>query len=293
MSDMLREPIVQVQSISYGYGSTGSVANRAISEVTLEIGRGELIALIGHNGAGKSTLARHLNGLLKPTSGRVLVHGVDTRAMPAYRLARHVGFAFQNPDDQLFAATVAEDISFGPHNLGRDESDVALGVRTVIGRLGLAAVADHHPFLLSRSTRRLVALAGVLALTPDVLVLDEPTVGLDAWAVDRVQVVLQQHVTDGGAVLLISHDLGFVAANASRVILLRDGRVVADAPTRTVMTDLALLTANNLALPPITRLAQALAPCGMRPDVLNLEEFCDAYAALWRARHLLPGMSRA
>lgn len=291
MSGTHRVPIVQVQSVSYHYGSTGDGAGRAISDVTLEIGHGELIALVGQNGSGKSTLARHVNGLLKPCSGRVLVHGVDKREVPIHRLARYVGYAFQNPDDQLFAATVVEDISFGPRNVGHDPAEVERRAGMVIEQLGLGGVAGHHPFLLNRSTRRLVALAGVLALTPDVLVVDEPTDGLDAWAVDRVQAVVRHHVADGGAVLLISHDMGFVAATANRVVILRGGRVVADGPTRTVMTDLSLLTANNLALPPVTRLAQALVPRGMRPGVLNPEEFCDAYAALWRARHLLPGTS--
>ncbi len=289
MSTQQSEPIIQVQSVSYWYGD--DVVDRpAISEVSLEIGRGELIALVGQNGSGKSTLARHLNGLLKPCSGQVLVHGSDTRETPVHRLARYVGYAFQNPDDQLFAATVAEDISFGPRNLGHDTAEVQRRVGMTIERLGLRDVDGHHPLLLPRSARRLVALAGVLALTPDVLVLDEPTAGLDASAVDRVQTVLRQHVAEGGAVLLISHDMGLVASTASRVVMLRCGQVVADGPTRGVMTDRSLLMANNLALPPVTRLAYALIPCGMRPDVLDPEEFCDAYVALWHTRHASSGI---
>ncbi len=278
-----RELIIQVRSVSYRYG--GDVDRQAISEVDLEIRRGELIALLGHNGSGKSTFARHLNGLLKPYAGQVLIHGLDTRELPVHRLARHVGYAFQNPDDQLFAATVAEDIGFGPRNLGHDAAEIERRVGMSIERLGLSDIAGHHPFLLSRSTRRLVALAGVLALAPEVLVLDEPTVDLDAWAADRVLTVLRQQVADGGAVLLISHDMGLVAATADRVVILRGGHVVANGPTRAVMTDLSFLTGNSLALPPVTELAQALAPHGMRPDVLDPQEFCDAYAALWHARH--------
>ncbi len=293
MSTRYHDPIIQAQSVSHCYGGKGEIDRQAISQVSFEIGHGELIALVGQNGSGKSTLARHMNGLLLPSSGQVLVEGVDTRDVPVHQLARHVGYAFQNPDDQLFAATVTEDIGFGPRNLGHDSAEVARRVGLAMEQLGLADVAKHHPFLLSRSARRLVALAGVLALTPDVLVLDEPTVGLDAWAVDQVRAVLRQHVGDGGAVLLISHDMGLVAATASRVVVLRDGRVVADGPARAVMTDRSLLTANNLALPPVTELAQALAPLGMRPDILDSEEFCAAYAALWRTHYGLRETSRA
>lgn len=287
-------PLVDLRAVTYRYGvEAGAVRRDAISDVDLEIRSGELVAFLGGNGAGKSTLARHLNGLLKPTSGQVLVNGQDTRAVPVHRLAGVVGYAFQNPDDQLFASSVAEDISFGPQNLGYPPQEVARRVASAIERLGLQGLEEAYPLLLSRAARRLVALAGVLALGPALLVLDEPTVGLDASAQDRLRHAVQQHVSGGGAAVLISHDMEFVASLADRIVILREGRVVADGPGRQIMTNLPLLADNHLAPPPVINLAQSLRPLGMPPDILDADEFTDAYATLWMAQRMPTGKLRS
>ena len=274
--------MVERASFRYGEPSSASAHPFALTEIDLTIVRGEVVALIGQNGAGKTTLARHLNGLLKPVTGRVLVAGEDTRHVGVSRLAAHVGYAFQNPDHQLFAATVAEDVAFGPQNLGLPSLEIERRVASALASLGLEAVRERHPLLLGYGMRRLVALAGVLALETQLLVLDEPTVGLDRRAADRVLAVVHERQAKGGAVLVITHDLALVAAHATRVVVLREGKVVADGPTRPVLTDAQLLAADGLTLPAVTGLGRALALLGVRPDALTVDEFCDSYASAYR-----------
>ena len=277
-------PLVVVERVSFRYDEDAAPDRRpfALRDVDLTLSRGEIVALIGRNGSGKTTLARHLNGLLKPVSGWVLVGGEDTRRTTVARLATRVGYAFQNPDHQLFAATVADDVGFGPRNLGLLPPAVERRVATALAALGLEAFAGHHPLLLGHGTRRLVALAGVLALGTDVLVLDEPTVGLDRRASERVLKVLHERRLQGGGALIITHDLALAAAHATRIALLCDGELIADGPPRAILTDAALLAQAGLAPPAVTRLARALAPFGVRGDVLTTEEFCDGYAAAYR-----------
>ena len=173
-------------------------------------------------------------------------------------------------------------VAFGPRNLGLPSSEVDRRVASALARLGLEAVGERHPLLLGYGMRRLVALAGVLALETDMLVLDEPTAGLDRRAVDRVLAVVHERQTSGGAALLITHDLALVAAHATRVVLLHDGRVSADGATRDVLTDAALLSSAGLTLPAVAALGRALAPLGVRPDALTVDELCDSYASAYQ-----------
>ena len=275
------KPPVIVDDISFHYDDPAGPAapQFALRGIRFTLDRGEIVALIGQNGSGKSTLARHLNGLLTPTAGRVLVAGHDTRRTPVARLAAHVGYAFQNPDHQLFAPTVAADVAFGPRNLGVSTAATEQRVAKALAALDLTPVATRHPLLLGHGTRRLVALAGVLALDADLLVLDEPTAGLDRDAAGRVLTVIAAHQRRGGSALLITHDLALVAAHASRVVLLHEGRLLADDTPRTVLADEPLLTTAGLAPPLMTRLGRALAPHGIRPDALTVAELCDSFVA--------------
>lgn len=282
------EPIVAMEDLSFRYGASAVGNDRpyAIKGIGLELRRGEIVALIGENGSGKSTLARHLNGLLKPVSGRVLVGGEDTRRTSVARLAGRVGFAFQNPDHQLFAPTVAVEVAFGPRNLGLPTAEVERRVGATLVALGLTAVAERHPLLLGHGRRRLVALAGVLALETDLLVLDEPTVGLDRRAVERVLAVVEQRQGRGGSAVVITHDLSLVADRATRVIVLHRGEIVADGPTRRVLGDDRLLARAGLAMPPVTRLGRALSSFGVRSDALTVDELCVDVEAAWRRRRV-------
>lgn len=276
-------PVIQLDCVSFTYDMAADAGpGFRLREVSLNLLPGELVAVIGQNGSGKSTLGRLCNGLLTPTRGRVLVNGEDIRGRDVAELAPLVGYVFQNPDYQLFAPTVAEDVAFGPRNLGLPPDQVVARVDSVLDDLDLRALADQHPLLQSFAVRRLVALAGVLALGSPALVLDEPASGLDREQSGRLFEIIHQRQRQGTAILLISHDFGQVAAHADRIIVLAEGAVVGDGPPRAVLTDPGLLAAAGLAPTQITRLAQLLAPHGVPPDLLTVSELASAYAELYR-----------
>lgn len=283
-------PLIQFDRVSFAYDQApGSGPGFHLRDVSLTLHAGELIAIIGQNGSGKTTLGRLGNGLLAPTSGRVLVQGEATRGKSVADLAPQVGYVFQNPDHQLFAPTVTADVGFGPRNLGLSPAEIEARVQAALGSLGLTALADHHPLLLSYGERRLVALAGVLALGSPALILDEPTAGLDHAHRDLVLDVIHQRQRDGAGVILITHDFDLVAAHADRVVVMARGDIVGDGPPRAVLTDAALLAAADLAPARITRLAQRLARLGIAADVLTVPEFAHDYEAVYRRAHPLPG----
>ena len=276
-------PIIQLDQVSFAYDSLASSGpGFHLRNVSLGVAPGELVAVIGRNGSGKSTLGRLCNGLLKPTGGRVLVNGEDSSGRDVAQLAPLVGYVFQNPDHQLFAPTVAEDVAFGPRNLGLPPADVAARVDTVLADLGLWELAAAHPLLQSFAVRRLVALAGVLTLGSPALVLDEPASGLDRQQSSQLFHIIHQRQRQGTGILLISHDFGQVATHADRVIVLAEGTVVGDGPPRAILTDAELLAAAGLTPTPVTRLAQLLAPHGIPLDILTVDELVGAYAVLYR-----------
>jgi energy-coupling factor transport system ATP-binding protein len=219
-------PSIDLDDVSFAY--PGGV--HALDGVSLRVEPGEAVAIVGANGSGKSTLVRHLDGLLRPDSGRVLIGGRDVRRVHVAELARQVGLAFQDPDRQLFAGCVRTEVGFGPRNLGVHGPDLEQRVGVALEEVGLAAEADAHPYDLGRSRRKLLALASVLAMRTPVLVLDEPTTGQDARGVERVRGVVARARAEGRTVIAISHDLRFVAECFPRVVVMREGRVVADGP---------------------------------------------------------------
>jgi len=225
MTDLRVEQLVHV----YPEGAV-----RALDGVALHIGPGERVALIGQNGSGKTTLVRHLNGLLRPTSGRVLVDGSDAARLTVAQLATRVGLVFQDPDRQIFAGSVRAEVEFGPRNVGRSGDDLRAAVGEALSATGLTGEERTNPYDLGGSRRKLLALASVLAMRTPVLVLDEPTTGQDARGVERVSTVIESVAGEGRTVIAISHDMRFVAETFDRVIVLRDGRVVLDGPPATV-----------------------------------------------------------
>ena len=266
------EPLVVIEGVHYSYG--GSVP--ALRGVDLTLAPGEFVALLGVNGSGKTTLAKHLNGLLRPDAGRVLVAGRDTRQHPPGELARVVGYVFQNPDHQIFQPTVAAEVASGPRNLGARGADLAARVDEALARFGLTDLRERHPMLLGRAARRRVALAAVYATRPRVLVLDEPTGGLDRRDTTELMATLEALVAEGVTVLLITHDLRLAAAHARRVVVMSDGRVVADGPPEAILTDAERLAAAGLRPAPVTRLSLDLADAGM-PPALTVGSFCAAF----------------
>ena len=203
---------------------------RALDGVDLRIGPGERVALIGQNGSGKTTLVRHLNGLLRPTDGRVMIDGTDALRLTVAQLASRVGLVFQDPDRQIFAGSVRSEVEFGPRNLGRSGSQLHVGVSAALEATGLAGEEGTNPYDLGQSRRKLLALASVLAMRTPVLVLDEPTTGQDARGVERVRAVVEGVAAEGRTVIAISHDMRFVAETVERVIVMRAGRVILDGP---------------------------------------------------------------
>lgn len=201
---------------------------RALDGVDLRIGPGERVALIGQNGSGKTTLVRHLNGLLRPTEGRVTVDGADAASLTVAQLAARVGLVFQDPDRQIFAGSVRDEVEFGPRNLGRSGDEMRAAVASALEATGLAGDERTNPYDLGGSRRKLLALASVLAMRTPVVVLDEPTTGQDARGVARVRAIVESIVAEGRTVIAISHDMRFVAEAFERVIVMRAGRILLD-----------------------------------------------------------------
>jgi energy-coupling factor transport system ATP-binding protein len=232
----------------------------AVRGVSLSIGPGEAVAILGQNGSGKTTLVKHLNGLLRADEGRVLLDGVPTDGRSVADLARTVGFVFQNPDDQLFERSVAREVAFGPRNLKLPSADVTRLVESSLAAVGLGSEGATNPYDLDLSRRKLVALAGILAMDPALLVLDEPTTGQDADGVARVGTIVEAFRAAGRAVVTITHDMEFAATHFNRIVVMRAGEIVADGPPAVVFAPAghALLASTGLTPPPAARIAARL-----------------------------------
>jgi energy-coupling factor transport system ATP-binding protein len=261
--------LIQVDHIHFTY--PGSV--EALRGVSLAIQPGELVALVGENGSGKTTLARHLNGLLRPQAGRVSVGGWQTHAYSPAKLARRVAYAFQNPDEQLFRQRVWDEVAFGPQNLGYAPERVRGMVEQALELMGLSDLAYLNPRDLGYSGRKRVAVASALAMQTPVLVLDEPTAGLDAGEQEQLGQVIHALYQQGKTVVIISHDMDFVAENMLRVVLMRQGQIILDALTPHFFERDALLESSGLALPQMVRLSRCL---GHAQVALRVEQFLDS-----------------
>ncbi len=233
---------ISVRALSFSYPD----GTRALDDVSFEVGHGEAIAVVGANGAGKSTLLLHLNGLLTPEHGTVDIGGIPVTRGTLPDIRRTVGMVFQDPDDQLFMPTVAEDVGFGPLNLGLPPEAVAARVKEALGRVGAHHLVERPPYRLSGGEKRAVAIATVLAMEPSVLVMDEPSSGLDPRARRRLIGLLEtfEHTR-----IVATHDLDLAAELCERTIVMGDGRVLADRPTAEVFRDDALLAAAGLERP--------------------------------------------
>ena len=257
-----RAPSIEFEAVSFAFPD----GTRALSDVDLRIEPGESVAIVGQNGSGKSTLVRHLNGLLRPTSGRILLDGLDVRDVHVARLAERVGLAFQNPDRQLFAGRVAGETAFGPKNLGVRGAALDERVSLALEAVGLSAEAAANPYDLGYSRRKLLALASVLAMRTPVLVLDEPTTGQDARGVARVRAVVAAAAAEGKTVIAISHDMRFVAECFRRVVVMRAGRIVLDGTPEMVFGEAAWAELRATYLePPLAAVLGARLGLGATP----------------------------
>lgn len=252
----------------------------ALRGIDLEIPRGALVAVLGQNGSGKTTLVKHFNGLLQPTRGRVLVNGQDTARRSIGQLAHSVGYVFQNPDHQLFSATVREEIEFGPRNLGLSAEKVARRTEGTLDLFGLAERAGDPPALLGFGLRRKISIAAVYSMQPEILILDEPTTGLD-WqsTLDMIHLLTGLHHA-GHTILLVTHDMKVAAMLAELTLVLREGEVLLFEETRSVFRQAGILAETQIEPPQIAQLANRMHPLGMPQGVLTVEECFAAYRRL-------------
>lgn len=283
----MREPLLEVVDLRYVYHPQTPQAVVALDGLSCVIARGEYVGIVGGNGSGKSTLAKHFNALLVPTAGVVRVGGLDTRDRQATTaIRRRVGMVFQNPDNQLVATVVEEDVAFGPENLGLPPAEIRRRVDQALAAVGMTAYRRHAPHALSGGQKQRVAIAGVLAMRPECLVLDEPTTMLDpqgrAEVLEVVRILHRQH---GITVVMISHALDDLA-DADRILVLEAGRLVQEGPPAEIFDRLAEQARPGLDAPPAAQLAAWLRADGLPlPAGIHTEDrLVAALAARLRAR---------
>ncbi len=252
-------PAISLEDVRFSYEG----GFEALKGVSLRVAWGENVAVVGGNGSGKTTLAKHLNGLLKPSSGKVLIGGKDSRSMSVATLARTVGYVFQNPDYQLFCTSVEEEVRFGPKNMGLGRDDETTLAERALKMMGVGHLRGRSPVSLSLGNRRKVAIASVLATSPRVLVLDEPTTGLDSVESAQLMASLAVLRSEGTTLVLITHDMRLVAQHMDRVVVMSEGCVALDTCVDEAFSDPDRLTRCKLIAPPITVLAQRLQARGI------------------------------
>jgi energy-coupling factor transport system ATP-binding protein len=260
--------MIEVEDVHFTYPS----GVEALRGVSLTIRNGEFVAIMGENGAGKTTLVKHFNGLLKPTKGRVLVDGVETTKVSVATLARKVGFVFQNPDHQLFCETVEEEIAFALKNFGFSQDVIEKRVEWALNLLGLSQYRKTSPFMLSGGERKRVALASVLAWDPKILILDEPTIGQDYQQKEKLRQFILQMNAQKKTVIIVTHDVEFVAECNPRVVLMRGGEIVADGEARKVLTNPEMLMQASLVPPQIAQIFLNLSDLGFPKEVIDVYE---------------------
>jgi energy-coupling factor transport system ATP-binding protein len=259
---------LQVEGVSFAYPA----GVEALRDVSLSVAPGEAVGIIGENGAGKTTFVKHLNGLLKPDEGRVLVKGHDTRDYTAATLARCVGLVFQNPDDQLFQNSVRKEVALGPRNLGLDEQEVDERVQWALELVEMEGPIDVHPYDLGLSGRKLVAIATIVAMDPPVVVLDEPTTGQDHVGSEVLERVVEELRNLHKTVIAISHDMDFIARNFPRVVTMAHAEVLLDGPAKEVFARPDVLAEAGVSTPALGQLARHL---GWEEVPFTVEEFVE------------------
>jgi len=277
----LAERILEIAGLWFWYEDEAAPVLRGLD---LAVERGEFLALVGANGSGKTTLTKHFNGLLRPRRGSVRVNGEDAGGRPVGELARQVGYLFQNPEQQIFGPSVHEEVAFGPQNLGLTAREVEARVEAALERFGLSDVAGSPPAIMGYGLRRRVTLASLAAMDPLILVLDEPTVGLDARGLAETFDWLAELQAQGRTIVLVTHDMALASKHADRVVVMCEGQILASAPPIELFQQRKLLLQASLAAPPVLELAQALMPWGMKGNSLTVGSFVDEYAALITTR---------
>ena len=260
--------MIEVENVSFTYPS----GVEALREISITIGDGEFVAIMGENGAGKTTLIKQLNGILKPEKGNVYIDGVNTKEASVAELSRNVGLVFQNPDHQLFSETVEEEIAFGLRNFGFPEEEISKQVDWALNLLDLARYKKTSPFLLSGGERKRVALATVLAWNPKIIVIDEPTIGQDYTQKEKLRRFFNELNTQGRTVIIVTHDVEFVADCSPRVVLMYQGQIISEGRAKTILTSQEVASKASILLPQISELFHQLGDLGLPRDVIDVSE---------------------
>lgn len=264
--------MIEAKDIWFTYPS-GVEALRGIS---VAIHAGEFVAIMGQNGAGKTTLVKHFNGLLKPTRGQVFAEGRDVSKASVASLAKDVGFVFQNPDSQLFSESVEEEIAFALRNFGFERDVIEKRITWALNLLALTQYRKTSPFMLSGGERKRVALASVLAWDPRILILDEPTIGQDYQQKEKLRQFIMQLRTQRKTVIIVTHDVEFVAECNPRILLMRDGKIIADGEARSILTNAEVLTAASIVPPQVAQifleLHQQMPELNLPRNIINIYE---------------------
>ena len=276
--------MIDIDNVTFKYASTEEQEGKVVIKgVNLKVSKGEFVVVLGHNGSGKSTIAKHINALLTPSSGTVLVDGMDTKDQQnLWDIRSKAGMVFQNPDNQLVATIVEEDVAFGPENLGVDPKEIRKRVDDSLAKVGMSEYKRHAPHLLSGGQKQRVAIAGVLAMQPDCIVFDEPTAMLDPSGrkevINNIKELNKQHNI---TIVLITHYMD-EAAQADRIIVVDDGQIRMEGTPREVFSKVDVMKKIGLDVPQVTELAYELRKEGIAisTEILNIDEMVDAICQL-------------
>jgi energy-coupling factor transport system ATP-binding protein len=266
--------MIAIQNVSFQYPDGPQV----LKDVNLEIKDGEFVAIMGENGAGKTTLVKMFNGLLKPNTGTVAVDGLETSKKSVAQLSRNVGLIFQNPDNQLFAETVTQELAFSLKNFGFADDVIQKRVNSLLHTLDLERYATASPFVLSGGERKRVALAAILVWDPKHVIMDEPTIGQDYLQKDRLRNFIRQLVSQGKTVVIVTHDVEFVAECKPRVVLLSHGKIIGDGPATQILTDPKLVDASSLRMPQIATLMNSITGVPLAQQIVDVYSARDYLA---------------
>lgn len=263
---------IEVRGARYVY-PTGNVV--ALGGVDLDVEHGEIIGIIGQNGSGKTTLTKLFNGLLKPSAGTVHVNGVDTAEHSVQEMAAHVGYVFQNPNHQLFARTIEDELQFGPRNIGVAEEEITARVEEAIEFFDLGEVREEHPYRVSFPIRKLVGIASIYTMRPPILIFDEPSTGQDHNTTKIINDLMRRLRDEGTTVVCVSHDMPLLADVVERVVVMKSTEIIADASPRDVFADEALMARTNLQAPQSTEIALQTVVERGGPVALTPRELAD------------------
>lgn len=282
---------IQVRNIKHIYEKGMPTESVALDDISFDVDDGEFLGIIGHTGSGKSTLLQHLNGLLKPDEGTIIIGGADITAegISMVEIRKRIGLVFQYPEYQLFEETVAKDVAFGPRNLGLSDEEIGERVKEAIELVGLDydEIKDRSPFELSGGQKRRVAVAGVIAMRPEVLILDEPTAGLDPKAHrDMLAMIEEVHRRTGNITILVSHNMADIARLSDQILVIDSGHLVVSGTPKEVFSRTEELEKVGLDLPPITILTENLRKRGMdiEKTILSIDEAAEQIADYLKAR---------